>query len=129
MRLTRAMIFVKDLPRMEAFYAGTLGLKPVEATRLNNWVEFAAGPAGFSLHAIPGHIARQIQIATPPQPREQTALKLSFEVDDIVAERERLKSLGVTILERPWGACEVVDPEGNIFGIYAASGDHAAGTG
>ena len=121
MRLTRAMIYVKDLSRMEAFYAGTLRLKPVEATRLANWVEFEAGPAGFSLHAIPEHIARQIQISSPPQPREQTALKLSFEVDDVAAERERLQSLGVTILDRPWGAYDLVDPEGNVVGIYAAN--------
>src|ERR1700684_1566998 len=48
MRLNRAMIFVKDINRMTAFYANTLGLKPVEETRMENWVEFEAGAARFS---------------------------------------------------------------------------------
>ena len=120
MRLTSAMIFVKDLPQMAAFYENTLGLKPIPETRLENWVEFEAGPARFSLHAIPAAIAEQIKIASPPRQREQNPVKLSFEVDDVAAECRRLESLGVTILERPWGAYDGVDPEGNVFGINSA---------
>ena len=121
MRLISAMIFVKDLPRMAAFYENTLGLKPIAETRLDNWVEFEAGPARFSLHAIPAAIAEQIKIPSPPEPRERNPVKLSFEVDDVAAERHRLESLGVMILERPWGAYDGVDPEGNVFGLSSAS--------
>jgi catechol 2,3-dioxygenase-like lactoylglutathione lyase family enzyme len=120
MRLNRAMIFVKDLDRMAAFYERVLGLQPVEETRLPNWVEFESDAVRFSLHAIPAEIANEIQIASPPSPREKNPVKLSFEVDDVAAERARLESLGVTILERPWGACDGVDPEGNVFAIYSA---------
>lgn len=121
MRLNRAMIYVKDLERMAAFYENTLGLKPVEETRLENWVEFEAGNTRFSLHAIPSQIAQQIEISSPPRPREKNPIKLSFEVDDAAAERARLESLGVTIVQRPWGAYDGIDPEGNVFGIYAVS--------
>jgi catechol 2,3-dioxygenase-like lactoylglutathione lyase family enzyme len=115
MRLKSAMIFVLDLPRQEAFYRDILGLKPVEATRHPDWVEFEAGGAAFSLHAIPAHIAATI---TPSgAPREQDPVKLSFEVEDPAAEAGRLEALGVRILRRPWGACDGVDPEGNVFGI------------
>lgn len=119
MRLKSAMIFVKDLNRMTAFYRDTLGLKPVEETRMDTWVEFD-GVTPFSLHAIPAHIAAQIEISSPPRPRETSPIKLSFEVDDVDAERKRLESLGVIILQRPWGAYEGVDPEGNVFGICSA---------
>ena len=118
MRLARAMIFVKDLNRMTAFYAGTLGLKLIEETRMDNWVEFEAG---FSLHAIPPQVAAQIEISAPPRPRETSPIKLSFEVDDVVLERKRLESLGVAIIKRPWGAYDGVDPEGNVFGIVSSS--------
>jgi catechol 2,3-dioxygenase-like lactoylglutathione lyase family enzyme len=121
MRLNRAMIYVKDINRMATFYGNTLGLKPVEETRMENWVEFEAGPTRFSLHSIPIEIADQIQISSPPRPREKNPVKLSFEVDDIAAERQRLESLGVTIVQRPWGAYDGIDPEGSIFGIYSAA--------
>ena len=120
MQLNRAMIFVKDLDRMAAFYTSVLGLKPIEETRLGNWVEFDAGPTRFALHAIPAEIAERIEIASPPRPRETSSIKLSFEVADVTRERERLESLGVLVIERPWGAYDGVDPEGNVFGIYAA---------
>jgi catechol 2,3-dioxygenase-like lactoylglutathione lyase family enzyme len=119
MRLNRAMIYVKDLRRMAAFYGDTLGLISIDETCMDNWVEFDAGGVRFALHAIPAHIADQIEISSPPQPREKNPIKLSFEVDDVAAERKRLAALGVTIVQRPWGACDGIDPEGNIFGIYS----------
>lgn len=57
MGLYGVMLFVKDLPRMTSFYRDVVGLPPVEATRLPDWVEFASDGAGFSLHAIPPSIA------------------------------------------------------------------------
>jgi len=117
MRLTRAMIFVKDLPRMTAFYGETLGLRAIQETRMDTYVEFDAGAASFALHAIPTHIAEQIKIVSPVQPRENNPVKLSFGVENIHSERKRLETLGVTILERPWGSWDGVDPEGNVFGI------------
>jgi catechol 2,3-dioxygenase-like lactoylglutathione lyase family enzyme len=120
MRLKRAMIYVKDLPRMVAFYSGTLGLKPIEETRLDNWVEFETGGVRFALHAIPAEIAAGIEILSPAKPREMTPVKLFFEVDDVASERRKLEAMGVQIIERPWGSCDGVDPEGNIFEICSA---------
>lgn len=113
MRFKSAMIFVLDLPRQEAFYRDVLGLKPVEATRHPDWVEFDG--VGLSLHAIPAHIAAGVEPSEAP--REQHPVKLLFEVDDVDAEVARLQGLGVRIIRRPWGAYDGVDPEGNVFGI------------
>lgn len=106
----RAMLFVKDLRRMEGFYREGLGLVPVEATRQDTWVEF---DGGFSLHAIPAQIAGDIDIASPPKPREAAPTKLTFGQ----ADRARLEAAGALMIERPWGGFDVVDPEGNIFGL------------
>ena len=100
---------------MTRFYSEVIGLKPVEATRLPDWVEFDAG--AFSLHAIPADIVRDIQISTPLVPREQQSCKLLFDVDDLDAELARLTALGVPILHRPWGGWDAVDPEGNVLGV------------
>jgi catechol 2,3-dioxygenase-like lactoylglutathione lyase family enzyme len=120
MHLNLAMIYVKDIDRMAAFYGNTLGLKRIETTRMEDWVEFEAGAIRFALHAVPPEIADQIDISSPPRPREENPIKLSLEVADIALECQRLKSLGVPIVKRPWGSYDWVDPEGNIFAICSA---------
>ena len=120
MRFDGAMLFVKDLGRMTAFYQDVIGLKPVEATRLSDWVEFEADGARFSLHAIPRDIAEGIEISHPPAPRETGPCKVSFALDDLDAALARLSEQGLTLLLRPWGATEAVDPEGNVIGLRQA---------
>jgi catechol 2,3-dioxygenase-like lactoylglutathione lyase family enzyme len=117
LKMRRAMIFVKDLDRMRAFYSAMLGLHPVNAEWTDRFADFEAGGVRFALHAIPPEAASDIEIATPPSPRERSPVKLTFEVADVDQERSRLAALGATMLQRPWGGWEGVDPEGNIFGL------------
>ena len=118
--MASAMLFVKDLGEMTAFYRDVIGFRPIDETMRDDWVEFDAGGASFALHAIPDHIADTIQIASPPVARESCACKLTFAVDDAEREQARLAAAGVTILHRPWGGWDALDPEGNVFGICAA---------
>ena len=119
MQLAGAMLFVKDLDRMTAFYRDILQLRPIEDTRLDNWVEFNGEGARFSLHAIPPAIAASIHIDSPPRPREQGGIKLTFIVRDVHSTFERLTAMGLPLLRRPWGAIDAVDPEGNVFALRA----------
>ncbi len=121
MRLNGAMIYVKDLPRMASFYEMSLGLKPIKETRMDTWVEFDTGGSRFALHAIPAPIASQIEVSSPTQPRESSPVKLIFEVEDLEMEVSRLKALGLSVLQRPWGTFDGIDPEGNIFQITSSS--------
>jgi len=114
MRMRLAMLFVKDLPRMAAFYSEVLRL-PLKS-QSETWVEFE----GFALHAIPAAIAAEIEILSPPAAREEMPFKPVFEVEDVAAEIERLETLGVDIPRRSWGTSDGVDPEGSVFGILAA---------
>ncbi|MCX6603939.1 MAG: VOC family protein [Acidobacteria bacterium] len=111
MRLHLTMIFVKDLPRMAAFYRQALGEVPV--TTEETYVEFS----NLALHAIPPHIAGQFEITSPPEPREDTPIKLIFSVPDVPAACQRLTALGAVIIPRPWGGFDALDPEGNVFGL------------
>lgn len=121
MRMGCAMLFVKDLAGMTAFYRDVIGFRPIEETRRDDWIEFDAGGSSFALHAIPGHIADTIRISSPPVARESQNCKLIFAADDIDAEQARLAAAGVTILPRPWGGWDAVDPEGNVFGVSRSS--------
>ena len=120
MRLDGAMLFVKDLDRMTAFYRDVLGLEPIEETRLENWVEFGGDGVRFSLHAIPSAIATGIRIDSPPRPREQSSAKLTFAVQSVDATLKKIEQMGLPLLRRPWGGTEAVDPEGNVFAVSAA---------
>jgi catechol 2,3-dioxygenase-like lactoylglutathione lyase family enzyme len=119
MALSGAMLFVKDLPRLAAFYRDVLELHPIEETRLPDWVEFHGDGARFSLHAIPSAIAAGIAIDSPPRPREQGGVKLTFAVRDVEATLRAIDAMGLPLLKRPWGGVEAVDPEGNIFALQS----------
>jgi catechol 2,3-dioxygenase-like lactoylglutathione lyase family enzyme len=118
MRLARAIVFVKDVARMTAFYRNGLGL----AVHLNegDWVELD----GVALHMIPDAIAAGIVIDDPPSPREGTPIKLVFAAPDLAAARAHLIAAGAQMGEiKPWGACDGVDPEGNVFQIVPAASE------
>lgn len=100
---------------MADFYEHTLGLKPNPKTRSDDWVEFDAEGTIFALHAIPAEHANGVEITSHPEAREQSATKLCFFVDNLPAERARLTTLGVIFIDRPWDACDALDPEGNVF--------------
>jgi predicted enzyme related to lactoylglutathione lyase len=127
MRLRSAMLYVRDLERMKQFYGDMLGVKPTNQDWTDVWASFDTGGARFALHAIPAEIAKHIEIASPPTPREKDPLKLIFEVKDVELERARLESLGIKMLRRPWQqpgeACDAVDPEGNVFQICSPGAD------
>lgn len=111
------MLYVKDLPRMRAFYSEMLGVKPSDGTWTGSWTEFDTGGLRLALHAIPPELASEIEISSPPRVRGQNPVKLVFEVDDVEQERARLEALGITMVQRPWGSWDGIDPEGNVFGI------------
>ncbi len=120
-QLRRVILFAKDMDLMIGFYCRTLGLSLVPGTASPTWAELGAGGAALALHAIPAEVAKSITITSPPRAREETPIKLVFAVQDVEAERTRLVAAGVPMSEmRAWGACDGVDPEGNVFQITRA---------
>lgn len=115
------MLYVKDLERMKQFYGQLLRFQPSNDDSTGVWAVFQNGGVQFALHAVPSHIAASIEITSPPEPRENDPVKLIFEVEDVEAERERLDSIGIRTLRRPWQqtgkAFDAIDPEGNILQI------------
>jgi predicted enzyme related to lactoylglutathione lyase len=101
---------VRDVPAAKAFYRDVVGLTPSDAFG-DHWAEFNVGTVTFGIgNGEPLGIAPGSSFAA------------TFEVDDVVAERERLLGEGVTVTdinESPvcWSAF-VTDPEGNRFGIH-----------
>jgi catechol 2,3-dioxygenase-like lactoylglutathione lyase family enzyme len=114
-KLCQVIVFVKDLPTMQAFYRDVLGLAPIDEDP--QFARYDAGAAVVALHPLPPEIAGNDPFAR----REDSWIKVTFHADDVDAERARLVAAGVTMDEiHRWGAiayCDGVDPEGNVFQI------------
>lgn len=123
MQLCSAILYVKDLKRMQRFYCDLLAVDPANHDWTDGWAAFDTGGVRFALHAIPVDIAKNLEIAYPPLLRENQPVKLIFEVNDVEEERERLESLGIQTLRRAWQkpgeACDAVDPEGNVLQLWS----------
>ncbi|MCG2595415.1 hypothetical protein LZ009_21765 [Ramlibacter sp. XY19] len=119
-----AVVYAIDVQRLAAFYSGVAALQQTQSEPGNVVLE----ASGFQLviFAIPPHIAAQIQIATPPQRREDTPIKLVFVVRSLSAARAAARQLGGNLdaEDKVWGfqglhVCDGHDPEGNVIQVRA----------
>jgi len=106
--------------RVSQFYSRVAGL--VVRNMEDGFVVLESSAFELVIVALPAQIAAQIQIASPPVKRQDTAIKLAFFVPSIANARSVAPEAGGALnsLEREWqfqGArvCDGHDPEGNIF--------------
>src|SRR5262249_30165263 len=118
--LIGTVLYAKDLKRIVEFYSLVAGIEPLEIKP--GFAVLGHKPSQFVIVRIPKGIADTIDIATPPEPREDVPVKPVFGVGDIARARDRAAELGgaVNAIEREWefeGAkvCDGHDPEGNVF--------------
>jgi predicted enzyme related to lactoylglutathione lyase len=123
--LIGAVLYAKDLDRLLEFYSSVAGIEPQAIEK--GFAILGSRPSQFVILRIPKRIADTIDIPAPPEPREDTPLKLVFGVEDIARARERAAELGgaMNAVEREWefeGAkvCDGHDPEGNVFQLRQA---------
>lgn len=114
-----AVVYAKDVERVSRFYAEVASLRVAQEEPGYTVLE----SQGFQLVvvAIPARIAQQIEIASPPVRREDSAIKLCFSVPSLAQARSRVSALGGELngAEREWQfqgsrVCDGHDPEGNV---------------
>ena len=115
-----AVIYAKDPKRVAAFYEHVANMRVCHTD--NEHVELQSGSFQLVVLQIPERIAKTIQIASPPERREDTAIKLVLFVQSIAQGRAAAVQFGgiLNSPEREWryqGAtvCDGHDPEGNVF--------------
>ena len=117
-----AVLFVKDLQRVAAFYRDALGMTRTAGDEYH----WALECCGFTLivHQIPKHIAVEVTIEQPPERRVWGAIRLDFPVRDLARCRQLATSLGGGIdADMPsWADANTnlylgYDPEGNQIGV------------
>jgi len=123
-----AVVYAKDVDRLARFYAELAGLELVH--RAADHAVLESEDFELVVVAIPEPTASRIVIATPPERRGNTAVKLVFHVDDLAAARARAQAAGGGLdpIGKEWSfqgdrACDGIDPEGNVIQVRAAAGN------
>ncbi|WP_328416509.1 VOC family protein [Streptomyces violaceus] len=116
---SRILLRPSDPERSRAFYGDQLGLAVYR--------EFGTGPERGTVYFTGGGF---LEVAgrseTPPSP----AVRLWFQVDDVAAAEEELRSKGVEIVrppvKEPWGLVEmwIADPDGTPIVLVEVPADH-----
>lgn len=118
---SHALLFVSDVARMTGFYSSVFGLTPEPGSDPGFLhLRGAPGEAGLALHAIPPHVAGPV--ASPAVWREDSYVKLCFEVEDVDVARAALLAAGGQAKDAwEWEGtrfCDCVDPEGNVLQLF-----------
>ena len=118
--LMGAVLYAKDMDRLVRFYSAVTGIAP-RAVHEGHAI-LGSNPQEFIIVRMPRRIADTIEIAVPPEAREDTPIKLIFAVESIADARERAAALGgaLNAAKREWTfqgdrVCDGLDPEGNVF--------------
>ena len=127
-----AIVYAKDLRRVAQFYAAVADLEIVH--EVADHVVLESETHELVVVAIPAAIAARIVITSPPERRENTALKLSFAVPSLAEAREAAKAAGGELNPpaKEWSfqgmrVCDGCDPEGNIIQLRELTADAGLG--
>lgn len=113
-------IYAKDLECLAVFYESIAGMARLHQT--DELVVLESPDIQLLVHIIPPHIAAGITIKSPPEYREDTALKFFFTVPSLSKARTVAARLGGEVFNESWQGpgflvCNACDPEGNIFQV------------
>ncbi|HJU84835.1 MAG TPA: VOC family protein [Holophagaceae bacterium] len=114
------LVYAKDLQRLAGFYEEVLTMKRLHESE--ELVVLQSPDIQLLVHRIPPPIAERIVVTSPPERRDNTALKFFFTVEDIPGTSALISSLGGIVFPEQWqgpgfmvnNAC---DPEGNVFQV------------
>ncbi len=129
MELTQSRIVTEDVEGLAAFYATLLR---ADVPLNGYYVEVPAGPVtvGFSKRRFTEYSQAEAARCTGRR-SPGGEIVLDFCVDDLDAEHERIKALGVTWVMRPtwqpWGsrAMTFADADGNLVNVFSPSPGHS----
>ena len=115
-----AALYVKDLDSMRAFYERCFAMSPQHAGK--RFCVLASSDWELSLVRVPDHLAAAIVIASPPRRREDSPIKLVFDVADldhvgglVVAAGGQIDKADAIWKFRGRLHLDCLDPEGNVL--------------
>lgn len=123
--MVSAVLFAKDHRKVSNFYVQALSARVTREDAEH--ADLDCGGFRLVVQRIPDAIAKAVVVTDPPRRRESGAVRLDFTIRDIAKARSDARSLRGQIDDQPppWaGGVDFYlgyDPEGNVFGVMAAS--------
>ena len=113
-------IYALDPERVADFYCAVAGMARLHATP--ELIVLESADIQLLVHRIPPPFAEGIVITSPPQRREDTALKFFFTVPSLDAARLAARAAGGAVFGenrqgRRLTGCKGMDPEVNVFQV------------
>lgn len=113
-----AVIYAVDLERVSTFYQHVVAMTVLQRDSDHHLLE--SPDTGLVIHAIPPDIAGTFGIGSPPEARDEAAVKLFFTVESLAQAAVTAGRFGGRMLDREWRgpgflARDGLDPEGNVF--------------
>jgi predicted enzyme related to lactoylglutathione lyase len=118
-----AIIYARRLAPMAEFYRACFDLDVVADAAGYCVLESEAWT--LSIVQVKAEVAARIELTDPPARREETPIKLGFDVARIAAARATIVQLGGRVDDHEWEFrgfrhCDMVDPEGNVAQLREA---------
>ena len=113
-------IYANDPERLSTFYESIASMVRLHQT--DELTVLESPDIQLLIHRIPPSIAAGITIKSPPDRREDAALKFFFTVLSLADARKQAARLGGEVFNENWDGpgcvvCNACDPEGNIFQV------------
>jgi predicted enzyme related to lactoylglutathione lyase len=115
--MSSLVIFSPDVQRLATFYEVVLGARPLRED--SGDIRVVSDRDEVLVHSMPRKAERDIEISTPPAPRDHAPIKPVFEVDSLAVALEGVRATGGVVTERTFlleGLVrhDVLDPDGNV---------------
>jgi hypothetical protein len=118
LEMSSLVVFSINVRRLAMFYETVLGAEPLDER--SGDIRLIHERDEILIHSIPEKIARDIEITSPPAPRDHSALKPVFDVVSLESALGSVEATGGVVTSRGFSLDgltrrDVLDPDGNII--------------
>jgi predicted enzyme related to lactoylglutathione lyase len=118
LKMSSLVVFSIDVPRLAAFYGHVLGATPL--SEASGDIRIVNDHDEVLVHSLPKQIAKDLQISSPPAPRDRSPLKPVFDVPSLELALDRVETAGGVVTSRTFSLDgltrhDVLDPDGNVI--------------
>jgi hypothetical protein len=118
LEMSSLVVFSINVRRLAMFYGSVLGAEPIEER--SGDIRLINERHEILIHSIPKKIARDIEITSPPAPRDNSALKPVFDVASLERALRSVEGTGGVVTSRGFSLDgltrrDVLDPDGNVI--------------
>jgi hypothetical protein len=116
--MSSLVVFSINVRRLAVFYQTVLDAEPLDES--SGDIRLINERDEVLIHSIPKKIAKDIEITSPPAPRENSALKPVFDVVSLERALGSVEATGGVITGRGFSfdgmkRQDVLDPDGNVI--------------